>query len=325
MNDIIIDQNNDNDLLLLMNCKLFNNENQINDLCGNPISINNTFDNKNNIDSVILSDKKNDLGNESDFDSENSNNFFLIKNEMSIFNIEKLKQDLLSTGQKSKENNLKDLGLKPVKCKKEKIFKITKDFKGKGRIKKNTIFVGKHNKFSEDNIIRKIKGRFLEKCRIYINDLYINHFLNKKTNKKDIPILLQRIDSKIARQIKKETIIEWLESKLYKVFSENVSMKCSLYKKDYNKRQIKLLYQKNEVIEVIQILNMSVREMFEIFTKDIKRGEFKTLKYDLEEMKQKMKDEEDIDEYLYQYEYIAKNLELIFKKKNPRNNKKIKP
>jgi hypothetical protein len=141
MNDIIIDQNNDNDLLLLMNCKLFNNENQINDLCGNPISINNTFDNKNNIDSVILSDKKNDLGNESDFDSENSNNFFLIKNEMSIFNIEKLKQDLLSTGPKSKENNLKDLGLKPVKCKKEKIFKITKDFKGKGRIKKNTIYL----------------------------------------------------------------------------------------------------------------------------------------------------------------------------------------
>ena len=315
MNDIIIEQNNNNDLFLLMNYQIFNNENQINDLCGNPISINHTFDNKNNIDSLILSEKNNDLGYESNSDSEKSNNSFLIINEIPMFDIEKIKQDLLSTGPKSKENNQKDLGLKPVKCKKEKIYKITKDFKGKGRIRKNTIFVGKHNKFSEDNIIRKIKGRFLEKCRIYINDLYRNHFLNKKVNKKDIPILLQRIDSKIARQIKKETVVDWLESKLYKVFSENVSVKCSLYKKDYNKKQINLLYEKNEVKEVIQILNMSVREMFEVFTKNMKRGEFKTLQYDLEEMKQKMKDEENIDEYLYQYEYIAKNLELIFKKK----------
>ena len=41
----------------------------------------------------------------------------------------------------SKERGLQEINLK------EKVFKITKDYKGKERIKKNTIYVGKHNKF----------------------------------------------------------------------------------------------------------------------------------------------------------------------------------
>ena len=76
-----------------------------------------------------------------------------------------------STDPQSKERGLQEIHLK------ERVFKITKDYKGKGRIKKNTIYVGKHNKFSEDNIIRKIKGKFLEKCRLYINDLYKKYLL----------------------------------------------------------------------------------------------------------------------------------------------------
>ena len=41
----------------------------------------------------------------------------------------------------SKERGLQEINLK------EKVFKITKDYKGKERINKNTIYVGKHNKF----------------------------------------------------------------------------------------------------------------------------------------------------------------------------------
>ena len=54
-----------------------------------------------------------------------------------------------------------------------------------GRIRKNTNFIGKHNKFSEDNIIRKIKGRFHEKCRIYINKEYKRFILSKKPYRKN--------------------------------------------------------------------------------------------------------------------------------------------
>ena len=41
-----------------------------------------------------------------------------------------------------------------------------------GRIKKNSGLVGKHNKLSEDNIIRKVKRRFHKNARLYINREY---------------------------------------------------------------------------------------------------------------------------------------------------------
>ena len=50
---------------------------------------------------------------------------------------------------------------------KERIFKIEKINKKIGRIKKNSILKGIHNKLANDNIIRKIKGRFIEKVRLY--------------------------------------------------------------------------------------------------------------------------------------------------------------
>jgi hypothetical protein len=46
-------------------------------------------------------------------------------------------------------------------------------------------------------------------------------------------VLLQRIESKITKQIKKEYNLKWLETKLYEIFSNNVSNKCCHYNKDY--------------------------------------------------------------------------------------------
>ena len=65
---------------------------------------------------------------------------------------------------------------------KEKIFEIKKTNKRLGRLKKNSFLKGKHNKFAEDNIIRKLKRRFLEKVRIYINNEYNNYCIEKRKN-----------------------------------------------------------------------------------------------------------------------------------------------
>ena len=56
--------------------------------------------------------------------------------------------------------------------KNKNIFKIVKMNKKIGRIKMNSAIKGIHNKLSQDNIIRKIKGRFHEKLRLYINEEY---------------------------------------------------------------------------------------------------------------------------------------------------------
>ena len=40
--------------------------------------------------------------------------------------------------------------------------------------------IAKSNNFAEDNIIRKIKRRFLEKVRLYINEEYKNYSIANK-------------------------------------------------------------------------------------------------------------------------------------------------
>ena len=219
----------------------------------------------------------------------------------------------------SKEN----INLKYMIQRKGNIFKITKDNKNLGRIKKNTNLIGKHNKFCEDNIIRKLKGRFHEKCRIYINKEYKRYLLNNKHDIKKVNDLLQRICPKISRKIKKEANLKWLKLKLYNVFSENVSEKCSLYIPEHNKKEIERLFKENEAKNVIDILNKPVKLMFEAFVNNINIPGFETLDSDINELEEKMrKDGQDnIKEYLTKYRKVAQNFESIFIKKSSRNNK----
>ena len=100
--------------------------------------------------------------------------------------------------------------------KREKIFEIRKDNKKIGRIKKNTIYVGSIIDFVK--IIRKIKGRFLGKCRIAINNEYKKYLFNNNNNLKKND-LLQRITPKVSRKIKRDENLRWLRSKMYQVFS----------------------------------------------------------------------------------------------------------
>ena len=129
----------------------------------------------------------------------------------------------------------------PKKLKKQKIFKIYKMNKKIGRIKKNSCFIGKHNKLSEDNIIRKIKRRFLENVRLYINNEYKNYYLEKKVNINNNN-WLKKITPKFSIQIKKKDNIKWFNSKIFEVFSENLSLKYSSHYLDSNKKIFKNYY-----------------------------------------------------------------------------------
>lgn len=210
-----------------------------------------------------------------------------------------------------------------------KIFNIIKVNKKMGRLVKHSRLrfdTVKHNKFSEDNIIRKIKANFHEKFFNYINKEYGEYFKKKHRVKKMIK-LIQRISPSESRKIKKEDNIKWFSMKLKDVFSVDLSTKCSKYDSDYNKKQIDMLYQKGEATKVIDILEKKVIDMYTIYSKDIPIEGFETLKDDLEDIKKKMEQngEENIDKYLESYKKIAQNLENIFVSKKPRNNKgKIK-
>jgi hypothetical protein len=114
--------------------------------------------------------------------------------------------------------------------------------------------------------------------------------------------------------------LKWLRSRIYQVFSEEVSVKCSLYKSDHNKINIQKLYEENKAKDVIAILNKPVKEMFNDYVLN-KNMPGLNLNDDLKELKIKMEkdNDEDIDKYLFKYKNTALNLESIFKKKFSRN------
>jgi hypothetical protein len=203
--------------------------------------------------------------------------------------------------------------------KKQKIFEIIKMNKKIGRIKKNSIYKGKHNKLSEDNIIRKIKRRFHENLRLYINEEYKNYCLKNK-NLKRANNWLKRIDPSISCQIKKKDNLKWFKSKIFEIFSDNISLKYSAHPLNSNKLKIKNLLSLNDDTHIKAILNSTVEEFFNNYINNVKLNRFKTLEDDIKELRVKMEasKEKNINEYLIKYENVAKTMKVIFQKKSER-------
>ena len=210
---------------------------------------------------------------------------------------------------------------KNISFQNKKIFKIVKINKRIGRIKKDSSLKGIHDKFSQDNIIRKIKRRFHENLRIYINQEYKKYIFNKTHRKKNIINWLKKINPQVSRKIRRDDNLKWFESKIFQIFSENISKRYSSYNPDLNKKKIQRLIKLNEATNVINILNTNIEILFDKYITNEKIDGFKTLRDDIEELRKDMEktNQEKIMEYLVKYEYIAKNMKKIFIKKNTRN------
>ena len=295
---LFLDENNENIKKTINIYKIINYPENENKICSSPDLSKSPINNKISINNLSIISSKND------------NHINDINNIISTFSYDgiKLFQDMKMETFKSDDN---------------RIFQILKDNKNKGRIKKNSNLIGKHNKFSEDNIIRKFKGRFQEKLRIYINYEYKKYLLNQNQKVKKMKDLIQRITPKISRIIKKKDNLEWLKKKLYQVFSENVSDKCTLYNREYNKYEINKIFKENKATNVINILNKSIEEMLYKFVNNIKVDGLETLDDDMISLKEKLikENEDNINEYLKKYKNIAMNFEKIFINKSERNDK----
>ena len=209
--------------------------------------------------------------------------------------------------------------------KKRKIFKIIKANNKIGRMKKNCLLKGKHNNFSQDNIIRKIKARFLEKLRKYLNYEYHSYLFKKNFKKLRNNNWLKKINPKMSREIKKEINLKWFDTKIWEIFSEDISDRYSNSSVDLNKRKIKRIYLIKEAKNVTNILNSNVEFYFDKYVNDEQIEGFKTLKDDLKELETRMKksNQGNIEEYLEKYKFTAINMKDIFLKKISRKINKI--
>ena len=206
---------------------------------------------------------------------------------------------------------------------KKKIFDIKKVNKRLGRLKKNSTIPGKHSKLAEDNIIRKIKRRFLENLRVYVNKEYKKYRIdiNKATNRKN---WLKKINPKLSRTIKKNDNLKWFDSKVYEVFSDNLSVKYTSQNLNSNKRKIQNILSINESNKLKDILNTTIDTLYTRYITNQRFDDFKTLSDDLIDLAKLMKKngQENINEYLCEYERIALRLKDIFMSKIERKRKK---
>ena len=263
-----------------------------------------------NLDNIFSLSNKSDSNKENDSSSEKEelrnekNKLIEKKKKSSIYNI----TNQMEIYDYLRKNN-------------KKIFNIIKINKKLGRIKKNSLITGKHNKLSEDNIIRKIKARFHEKLRLYINIEYNKYILKKTQKNRHTNNWLKKISPKISRKIKKEENLQWFQSKIYEIFSNNISLRYSSHLVNSNKKKIERLLSLNEKNKIIKILNASIEEMFDKYINNEKIEGFKTLEDDINELRTQMKksSQSNIEEYLIKYEEVAKNMKQIFILKNSRN------
>ena len=142
-----------------------------------------------------------------------------IENQISILKNKHLKKPVIYPENEKTTDTFKLLS-KTIKESNDKAYQNeeTKPLKLIGRKTKNSKEKGEHTKYSEDNIIHKIKKNFI---------IYIYNLLNKNIKNKDFHLL--RFDSEISENLKKDYNIK-LMSTTFKYLYEHTII-SSKYRK----------------------------------------------------------------------------------------------
>ena len=156
---------------------------------------------------------------------------------------------------------------KKMKSKETKVIKKL----GRKKLDKETIInlKNEHTKFNDDNIIKKINSYFLEYCRNWLNNSFLNEkneFENLKVRKRLKKNIFLKISPKIiTTNLKKETVMSVMNKKLKDLFSNKISVKYRKYSNDQNEKFIKQIYKDNNQPFVKFILELTFLELFNYF------------------------------------------------------------
>jgi len=188
----------------------------------------------------------------------------------------------------------------------KQIFNIEKS-KKRGRRKFGTNISSKikHGKNSTDLIKQKIKRRFIESVKKYINNLY-NRYFNLKKRRTDN--FIKKIKTNFTSLLAENKNLEYFSMTLRELLSSDLSGKYTKMDKKYNKKKIDILIQKNKVKEIIKLLNKTLKEVYEIYINN-EIPEF-SLVHDLNIIEKKFG-----KYYMNRYKEIALKLIVTYKKK----------
>ena len=194
----------------------------------------------------------------------------------------------------------------------DKTKKRNKDYKKKGRKRKNSISEPtKNDKNRDDNIRIRILTLFMNRIQIYINSKLSKYFRTK--SKKNLIKKIERIN-KLSSKV--DECKNFLQKNIGEVFSAPLSNRCTNYSKDFNKNLIDNLKKNSQNEEIKGLFDKTVKEMYEIYISNTIH-EF-NLNKDLEKIKQ-----ED-ENYAVEFKKKALNLITSINEKVGRKKRKIK-
>ena len=211
------------------------------------------------------------------------------------------------------ENNEEELKTE----KKEK--KIKKKTGRKPKINKNDK-KDKHTKFSDDNIMRKIKTKIFARTLKRLNQsikFYSGIFL--------------QLTPKMNVNLKKDLNMELLNRTIANIFGNTDLNQRDLSKGLHNKNLIEKIYKENKETETIKILSMTfkdilneIREKYlDDFLKDIQKKEMDNEKKEENENEEDLQENIDedcsVDKYMNEVKRLLIGYEDWFKNKNGRN------
>ena len=215
-----------------------------------------------------------------------------------------------------------------------------------GRKKKSDNNKRKHNKSCGDNIIIKIKGYFFT----FIRDITKNNFINKT-------LYFRKLPYKFISKLSKKFNVRLMDMKMKDILSEiPITTKNKKSHKFENKFIVEKLYKEEKEKKVIQILDLTFRELFIIFRRKLnyvgdkaeleiiskkiedldllKDNNYKDINYLIDQIRNKSKNmdedsdteitEDDYEKYIKELRYFCCIYEKWFKKKIARNSKKNK-
>ena len=300
-------------------------------------------------------------------DQEGNENFDSEKNKISNESSKDYKKENISfdinlnnnykNKEKEEKNYLVDNKEKEIIFKLEKIPKsektndnLSKKIRNKknncGRKKKSDNNKRKHNKSCGDNIIIKIKGYFFT----FIRDITKNNFINKT-------LYFRKLPYKFISKLSKKFNVRLMNMQMKDILSEiPITTKNKRSDKFENKFIVEKLYKEEKEKKVIQILDLTFRELFIIFRRKLnyvgdkaeleiiskkiedldllKDNNYKDINYLIDQIRNKSKNmdedsdteitEDDYEKYIKELRYFCCIYEKWFKKKIARNSKKNK-
>ena len=207
---------------------------------------------------------------------------------------------------------------------------INNDFQILGK-KREFANGGKHNKFWEDNMTRKLKTKLFDSVLYFVNSsIKPVQIQNPNTHSKKIKyskLFFMKINQKTIKDTSVLKNRALLNKKLKDIFSEDISLKMESYGLGYNRDVLsKIESQEIDGVKIqsktLAILERTLLECLEHFRGTKYYDELKGLELEYDKVIDAMKCKGEEEEYIKKFKEFAAGFEKYYEEKKSRESKK---